>query len=485
MRSWPAIRRRFSLDSLTEPEAFRLRVAVLMAVVSLASAYVTYVATERASLAASLNGTASQQAAEEQQVAQQIDAIVAQEQRLTARIDEPLQAWRQNRAQGSGVRSVFTPEAVELAIEDLNAARERGTETAGVLLNLGAMEFHRAIQRNDPARMEASAEHSRLGLELGAAFGDTYDRPHVNEVIGNANLGLALMGTGRLAEAERVYRELAADTKRLPRHLQPHIVRSAATTIEILGKAARPTPATNQTAMKELVIADTYGAATGSPARLSAVRPEVFSSILQWRATITDFDGARDTLVTQWYRHDPAVDRWYALPIVSGPLTLGNFNLGGQFHPDPVTGENAYWGNSNALVRDLPPSCAAGASYRLELYLNGRLAASEETGVATEAYLPHLARDAGFAMCRPPSFVPGSVEPGFSNGIASPDGSRGVVVYPGAPAAHPGRAGLARDGRGPAPGPRACRPAQGRRNRDPARSPDRAHGVRRGRWGVA
>ncbi len=65
----PRPRRAFrppSLAALTEPAAFRLRVAIAMAALSLASAYITHIATERAADAAGLESIAAQQAAEEQ-----------------------------------------------------------------------------------------------------------------------------------------------------------------------------------------------------------------------------------------------------------------------------------------------------------------------------------------------------------------------------------------------------------------------------------
>ena len=70
----------------TDLAAFRLRIALLMAAISLLSAYVTHIATGLGSDASDLYGLASQQSAEEEQTEQHIDGIVAQEQRLTALI---------------------------------------------------------------------------------------------------------------------------------------------------------------------------------------------------------------------------------------------------------------------------------------------------------------------------------------------------------------------------------------------------------------
>ena len=76
------------VDVFLQPRNFRLRIALALAAISLVSAYVSYVAGERAGIAADLDALASQQWAEEQQVQQQIDAVVAQDQRITGYLDQ-------------------------------------------------------------------------------------------------------------------------------------------------------------------------------------------------------------------------------------------------------------------------------------------------------------------------------------------------------------------------------------------------------------
>lgn len=330
-------------------------------------------------------------------------------------------------AKGVGVRSVFTAESVRLAIEDLTAARDGGLETAGVVLNLGAMLFHRALLDGSAEDMQASIDLSRRGITLGKAFEDRYGRPHVNEVIGRSNLGLALLATGQTEEAATTYREMASATRRLPPQWQPAIATATLTALDLLATGTWAVPDVDRERVKAVILADVYGSPGDTPATLSGARAEVFSSILQWRATLHDLDPARDALVVQWYRYDAATDHWNGLPIVSGPVTLDRFTAGGQFHRDP--GADTYWGNSNALVRDVPPTCVQPGRYRLEMYLNGRLAATQEADAAQTTYALDLARDVGYGLCRPEDWIPTGVVPGVSRGAAAPDGSRGVVVY--------------------------------------------------------
>jgi hypothetical protein len=85
-------------DRVAEPRRFRLRVALALAAISLISAYVSYVASERDATAAGLNALAAQQSAEEQQVEQQLEALVAGDVRLTARLDEFVHTYRSDLA---------------------------------------------------------------------------------------------------------------------------------------------------------------------------------------------------------------------------------------------------------------------------------------------------------------------------------------------------------------------------------------------------
>jgi len=331
-------------------------------------------------------------------------------------------------APGLGIRAAFTEEAVDEAIEELNAARANRADTAGVILNLGAMLFHRSIQSGSMADMEQSLSYTRAGLELGASYEETHGAAHLNQQIGEMNLGLALLGTGDVAGAERAYRTAGQHIAGLPRYLQRYMVSAALTPLGLLEGAPEPPSEEDVLAMKELVVSTGYGVGTDSPARVTSTRVELFPSLLQWRATIPDFDPTRDELVVQWYRLDPVVDRWSALPLMSGQVTYGVVDLAGQFQADPTVGSDDYWGNTGAVLTDIPPACVRPGEYRVELYLNGRLHGSAEPQTTTEEYVPLLARDVGAAMCRPPDWTV-SGTPGLATTTTAADGSRGIAIF--------------------------------------------------------
>lgn len=373
-------------------------------------------------------GVVAMQRGEAQEAIQHLDrAIELRPDFGLARLERSQAILEESTVRGLGIRSVFTPEAVDSAIEDLTRARENGTETAGVVLNLGAMLFHRAVHDDTPADLTTSAELSELGLELGEAFTDRYSLPHVNQIIGESNLGLVLTGLADVTAAEDAYSRMSADTRQLPPRLRPYLADTALTTLEILSEAPDPPPESEIRRMKELVVGSVFGVADDSPARIGLPASELFPATLQWRATITDFDPERDVLVAHWYRYDDRLGRWHGLPRVSGPLTLGVPDVGGIFHRDTI--EDRYWGNNSGLLQDVPPTCTPSGRYKLELYLNGRLEAVQPAEWAGAEYTPILARDVGVAMCQPPEWSRANEVPGRSTGMASPDGSRGLVVF--------------------------------------------------------
>jgi hypothetical protein len=57
------------------------------------------------------------------------------------------------------------------------------------------------------------------------------------------------------------------------------------------------------------------------------------------------------------------------------------------------------------------------------------LAGSDDVEWSGGDYSVVLARDVGIATCKPPDWQPAGVKAGSSTGMASPDGSRGLVVY--------------------------------------------------------
>lgn len=331
-------------------------------------------------------------------------------------------------ASGLGFRAGFTQDAVNRAIADLEAATARGANTAWVRLNLGAMLIHRSINNGSEADMAHSIDESRAGLILGGDY-DRHGGPyHANQILGRINLGLALLASGRPEEAEREYRLIGDQIRTLPPYLQPYFVTTGTSTLDLVRKAPRPVPVEKITKMKSLLATTVYPHPDQSPAAVTGVSAEVYPSLLQWRATIDQFDTKRDSLAVHWYRLDPTIGEWGPVPVASGALVLGGVGFGGQFMSD---GPDSYWGNSSAVLTiENPPTCVRPGKYRVELYLNGTLAGTDEADSPQEqsAYRPVISRDLGAAMCTLDGWTVKQT-PGDSRATRSADGNRGLVLF--------------------------------------------------------
>lgn len=331
-------------------------------------------------------------------------------------------------AAGMGLRSGFTDDAVDRAIADLEAARDHGADTAGVLLNLGAMLFHRAVNTASIDDLRASAAASREGLSLAEEGAGSPAHPHINAIIGRFNLALSLLGAGDEQEALETYRTAGAEVMTLPAYLRPYLVSAALAPLDLLDHPPFAVSDGVRQRMKDAVVAAGYGMTGDQQAQVESVTADVFPAQLQWRAEISDFDAARDHLAVQWYRLDRGVGEWGAVPVLSGPLTLSQIDAGGQFFR---AADDQYWGNSSAtLTFDAPPSCVRAGRYRVELYLNGSLAGSAVVEAPPEqsTYVPLLARDVGAAMCALQGWTTTGTD-GVSRGIRSADSTKSVTIY--------------------------------------------------------
>jgi hypothetical protein len=104
------------------------------------------------------------------------------------------------------------------------------------------------------------------------------------------------------------------------------------------------------------------------------------------------------------------------------PEASGTVVPGGQ--PD------AWFSQTATLPVTFPPRCLEDGTYRVELYVNGRLAGSGQADHAFGALAPTVADDVNVGLCRPAAWqrFEGQVA-GLIEGSVSEDGTEGAYLF--------------------------------------------------------
>lgn len=146
------------------------------------------------------------------------------------------------------------------------------------------------------------------------------------------------------------------------------------------------------------------------------IQPSYVEFILDKGST---FDSNKDELNAQWYFRRPGGQIWSAFSWLSGVTTPHQDSAGRWFVITPFQ------------FGSYGPSCLPSGDYRLELYVNGRLAATDQAPAQVTGRLePSAMQDMDVQICRPRTWVqlPARV-PGLADGYVSPDHRRGVLTF--------------------------------------------------------
>ncbi len=320
--------------------------------------------------------------------------------------------------QRTGFISIVPPEALERARADLEAARSLGLESAATYGSLGFYGFSQGVQEGDIALLNESADFTRRAIALDPL-----------QPIYRYNLAVTLVAADRPDEARAAYQEAVARTLYLDLantrtrgepFVQEQWLAGALTDLEIV-RRYRPDLADSIRGFKEQIVgrvaSQSVDAPTGSPAVFSDIQLDIFPAEVQWQGTVEGYDAARDTISAQWYHQDPQALGWAVIPEVSQPETPSIGSDGRLFQLAAYTSSV------------FPPACLPSGSYRVELYVNGRLAAEGSADVDFGQYDAFFSRELTVALCRPPDWVrrPDRL-PGLIDGFQSPDLERGVYA---------------------------------------------------------
>lgn len=329
--------------------------------------------------------------------------------------------------QRSGFVSIAPPEALGRARTDLEKALSLGLENAPTLGSLGFYSFAEGVQSANIALLNQSADFSRRAIALDAG-----------EPIYRYNLAVALAAAGRFEEARSAYQEAvlvtiyvdqATGELRQEPYVEEQWLAGALTDLEIVLRhreglqqaTSRQDYETQILSFKEhivgRVVAQSPNAPAGSPAIFANITPQIFAAELQWQGTVDNYDPARDTISAQWYHNDSENHGWAVIPEVSLTETPQVEADGSLFQLIPYT------------ARVVPPACLPNGSYRVELYVNGRLGAQATVTADFGEYDAFMGRDLTMAFCRPKDWVRRDDRlPGLIDGYQSADGLYGAYA---------------------------------------------------------
>jgi hypothetical protein len=270
----------------------------------------------------------------------------------------------------AGPATIPRLDALDKAIEDDLRAREEGSGSATLLVDLGKDLFLRGVIRHQPDDLRASL------TDLSAAIEKLKPQENASGLLAQAYLrraegDFALHTGSASAEFRRAGTELLAPD--VPRE---QIVAAGLTDLSLIANAYPKLATAAGTFSAQIVSAGGSGSTTPTGAKPSgSVRVQLAGISAQpdpGHALFTidrpgSFDPARDSLSVQWRYRDPVHGEWATLPEISG--AIGNHGLTGD--------KSGYASNNIAYPSSTnPATCLPPGQYRVDLYVNGQLAGS-------------------------------------------------------------------------------------------------------------
>jgi len=320
--------------------------------------------------------------------------------------------------QRSGFASLAPPDALQRARADLESARALGLSNATTLGELGFYSFAQGIQSGSTDLLDQSISYTQQAISQDPG-----------EPVYRYNLGVALTALGRIDDARGAYNDAVGRTLytddaltqlRQDPGTEEAVLAGALTDLETVRKYRTDLDEQIQD-LKAFIVgrvaAESRNAPPQSPAVFSNLQLDVFPAELQWQANIASYDPTRDVISAQWYHQDPQGLGWAVIPEVSTPdaPTLGT--------------DGRYFRLAAYLGAIAPAQCLPSGQYKVEIYVNGRLAAQGSAGTNFTDYQAFLARDLTSAFCVPPDWVRRSDGmPGLMDGFQSSDKQYGAYL---------------------------------------------------------
>lgn len=332
-------------------------------------------------------------------------------------------------------------DTIKQNIEDLEKAHELDEDSAPYKMSLGSNLFLLGIFDDDESKIEEALELTREGK---VAF--------ESSPFGEYNEAAMLLALGRTEEAEERYdaaiqKTLYLDVETKEKRDNPvqraQFVSGAFTDLELVQKFRGEEAIADVAAIKERIITPISAEASppdpseardgsypaqaerldGPAAKLTEITVTPQPADVEWVAGGADnLDGTKDRVYQVWYRENPLTGTWAAESPVTGEAASDEL---------AVTGDGEQFIRRSYLGATRPATCLPEGKWRVEIYVNGRLAGEGEGGTKFPELKTAQARDLSMATCIPPDWelTEENQLPGLVRGWTSKDAKQGAFMW--------------------------------------------------------
>lgn len=295
------------------------------------------------------------------------------------------------------------------ARQDLERASELGAEDPGLSTELGADVYVTAMEESDQAGLRKALQLHEAGLQR------LEEHPIPPLDVAQTRLVLGMDWRDALEEAEKkakasgwgadyfVAQALTAFDYIAERSHDPAVKRETTVAKQHAVEAFFPSPRNRSSPAPKLIV-DTL-----------AIRPGFVQFFIE---PSSRFDPARDHVVAQWYYRPSPQKPWSVVAGLSGPTgaTLRSDSHGRYFQVKPYQGP----------LRD----CLRTGRYRVEVYVDGKLAGGSETAAEVAGVVPAQLADMAVDVCPPEGWkAPAGTLPGIADGFVDRGRRRGMLVF--------------------------------------------------------
>ena len=322
----------------------------------------------------------------------------------------------------AGPVTIPTRAAIDKDVADLEQARDRGSDAPTLFADLSDGLEYRGLLEHSNSSLRESRDDAE---EAAARFKDQQyvaaELITTRFVLAEDDLALGDPAT------DADYR--AAESELQAPGVNTEVAVAAALTDLSLIENEHPALASKADALKAEIVAKAeagHPTPTGSSEQgdhlvhLSGIKAEPDPGHLLY--LINDaggFNPNNDLLSAQWEYKDPVNGEWAVLPQLSGPV-----GQGGLVSLSPGYASN----NPSYVSASSPATCLPEGQYRVELYVDGRLAGSATATGSWPALQAVRFNQVAAAICTPARWQPFPDVQAGADGYLAPDGNSGAFV---------------------------------------------------------